>query len=34
MLCGQLRFVSDIARQFRALGIPGDRIISEEFEFR
>ena len=34
MLCGQLRFVSDLARQFRALGIPRDRIISEEFEFR
>ena len=34
MLCGQLRFVSDMARQFRALGIPRDRIISEEFEFR
>ena len=34
MLCGQLRFVSDMARQFQALGIPRDRIISEEFEFR
>ncbi len=34
MLCGQLNFVSDLARQFRALGIPPDRIITEEFEFR
>ena len=34
MLCGQVRFISDIARQFRALGIPRDRIITEEFEFR
>jgi ferredoxin-NADP reductase len=33
MLCGQLNFVSDLARQFRALGIPSDRIITEEFEF-
>jgi predicted ferric reductase len=34
MLCGQLSFVSDLARQFRALGVPSDRIITEEFEFR
>jgi predicted ferric reductase len=34
MLCGQLRFVSDLARQFRALGVPRDRIITEELEFR
>ena len=34
MLCGQLRFVSDLARQFRALGVPLDRIITEELEFR
>jgi anti-anti-sigma factor len=34
MLCGQLNFVSDLARQFRALGLPRDRIITEEFEFR
>ena len=34
MLCGQLNFVSDLARQFRALGIPSERIITEEFEFR
>ena len=34
MLCGQLSFVSDLARQFRELGIPSDRIITEEFEFR
>jgi predicted ferric reductase len=34
MLCGQVRFISDIARQFRALGLSRDRIITEEFEFR
>jgi predicted ferric reductase len=34
MLCGQLGFISDLARQFRALGLPRDRIITEEFEFR
>jgi ferredoxin-NADP reductase len=34
MLCGKVRFISDIARQFRALGVPRDRIITEEFEFR
>ena len=34
MLCGQVRFISDLARQFRALGLPHDRIITEEFEFR
>ena len=34
MLCGQLNFVADLTRQFRALGMPPDRIITEEFEFR
>ena len=34
MLCGQLRFISDLARQFRVLGVPRDRIITEELEFR
>jgi predicted ferric reductase len=34
MLCGQIRFISDLARQFRRLGVPHDRIITEEFEFR
>ncbi len=34
MLCGQLRFVADLSRQFRALGVPRDRIITEELEFR
>jgi anti-sigma B factor antagonist len=34
MLCGQLRFISDLARQFRGLGVPRDRIITEELEFR
>jgi predicted ferric reductase len=34
MLCGQVRFISDLARQFRGLGVPRDRIITEEFEFR
>jgi predicted ferric reductase len=34
MLCGQVRFISDLARQFRALGVSRDRIITEELEFR
>ena len=34
MLCGQVAFISDLARQFRAVGVPRDRIITEEFEFR
>jgi predicted ferric reductase len=34
MLCGQQSFIWDIARQFRELGVPRDRIITEEFEFR
>jgi predicted ferric reductase len=34
MLCGQVSFISDLARQFRALGVSRDRIITEEFEFR
>jgi ferredoxin-NADP reductase len=34
MLCGQPEFISDLARQFRGLGVPRDRIITEEFEFR
>ena len=34
MLCGQQNFISDLARQFRALGVLRDRIITEEFEFR
>ncbi len=34
MLCGQLTFISDLTRQFRALGVPRDRIITEELEFR
>jgi hypothetical protein len=32
--CGQLSFVSDLARQFREIGIPADWSITEEFEFR
>jgi predicted ferric reductase len=34
MLCGQVMFISDLARQFRARGVPRERIITEEFEFR
>ena len=34
MLCGQVGFVADLARQFRGLGVPRERIITEEFEFR
>jgi ferredoxin-NADP reductase len=34
MLCGRLRFIADLARQFRAVGVTRDRIITEELEFR
>jgi len=34
MLCGTSAFNRDIARQFRELGVPRERIIAEEFEFR
>jgi predicted ferric reductase len=34
MLCGTAAFVSDLARQFRALGLPSERIILEELQFR
>ena len=34
MLCGQLKFVSGLAGQFGALGVPRNRVITEEFEFR
>ncbi len=34
MLCGQDSFVFDLTRQFRALGVPRDRIITEELAFR
>ncbi len=34
MLCGQVAFVSDLVHQFRAIGVPAQRIITEEFEFR
>jgi predicted ferric reductase len=34
MLCGQSGFIADLARQFRALGVPHNRIFTEEFEFR
>lgn len=34
MLCGQMAFVHDLARQFRALGVPSERIITEELAFR
>ena len=34
MLCRQMAFVADLARQFTALGVPRERIITEEFEFR
>jgi len=34
MLCGRMAFVSDMARQFRALGVPRNRIITEELQFR
>jgi ferredoxin-NADP reductase len=34
MLCGQVWFIWDLARQFQALGVPREPIITEEFEFR
>ena len=34
MLCGPRHFVTDLARQFRALGLPSSRIITEELQFR
>jgi len=34
MLCGTVPFNRDLTRQFRALGVPSERIISEEFAFR
>jgi len=34
MLCGAPAFVNDLARQFRALGLPAERIIVEELQFR
>lgn len=34
MLCGTNAFVHDLARQFRALGLPRERIILEELQFR
>lgn len=34
MLCGQPAFVEQMARQFRALGLPSERIITEELQFR
>ena len=34
MLCGPRPFVADLARQFRAIGLPSSRIITEELQFR
>jgi predicted ferric reductase len=34
MLCGSMSFVADFGAQFRALGVPRRRIISEELQFR
>jgi len=34
MLCGSSAFVADMARQFRRLGVPSERIILEELQFR
>ena len=34
MLCGSMPFISDFRRQFRALGLPPQRIIAEELQFR
>lgn len=34
MLCGSSAFVDDMAHQFRRLGVPSERIILEELQFR
>lgn len=34
MLCGPRAFLRNMRRQFRALGLPNDRIIAEEFDIR
>jgi len=34
MLCGSMPFVSDFRHQFRAIGLPPQRIIAEELQFR
>jgi predicted ferric reductase len=34
MLCGSMPFVADLRHQFRALGVPTQRIIAEELQFR
>jgi predicted ferric reductase len=34
MLCGNMAFVHAFTSQFRALGLPGKRIITEELQFR
>lgn len=34
MICGQPAFVTDMARQFRKAGLPPERIITEELQFR
>ena len=34
MLCGNMSFVAAFTSQFRALGLPRERIITEELQFR
>lgn len=34
MLCGTMPFVAEFTAQFRALGVPRERIITEELQFR
>jgi len=34
MLCGANPFIRDMRTQFRALGLPESRIITEEFQLR
>jgi predicted ferric reductase len=34
MLCGSMAFIGELARQFRELGFPRERIIAEELQFR
>ena len=34
MLCGTMPFINAFASQFRELGLPRERIITEELQFR
>jgi ferredoxin-NADP reductase len=34
VMCGRVRVIFAMARQFRSRGVPRERITTEEFEFR